>query len=414
MNIPSLTTRVLAATLLVSSALASAATLTGTVTNKTTGKPAADDTVVLVDVAAAMGEVAKATTDANGRYKLTEPGTSSYLVRVTHQGVGYYIGAPQNGKPGDITVYNVATKVPGVTIDTDVIEVETDGSQLHVNERIFVHNTAKPPVTQWSKKSFEIVLPEDATITEAGAQRPGGLPTNIQPNSDGAKGHYSYDFPIQPDDGDKDTLFQVGYTVPYTAGKYTFHSVLKLAADNFAVLLPKSMSFSAGADAAFKPVQADPGVLTYLLKSPAADKPIEYTVSGSGSLPHEDQNGQGDQGAASQPGGGIGEPNRTPDPLSKYKWWILGTLVVLMAAGAAFLLRKPAGAATTPAAPPAPDTTSVPTPTAPKSESGLRDALKEELFNLESEKLSGTISEQEYAENKAALEVVIKRSLKKQ
>ena len=48
--------------------LAQAATITGTVTDKTTGKPAVGDTVVLVDVQAGMNEAANATTDANGHY----------------------------------------------------------------------------------------------------------------------------------------------------------------------------------------------------------------------------------------------------------------------------------------------------------------------------------------------------------
>ena len=54
--------------------------ITGTVTDKTTGKPAVGDTVVLVDVQTGMGEVAKTTTDAGGHYKLTKPGNSNYLV----------------------------------------------------------------------------------------------------------------------------------------------------------------------------------------------------------------------------------------------------------------------------------------------------------------------------------------------
>jgi ribosomal protein L29 len=39
--------------------------------------------------------------------------------------------------------------------------------------------------------------------------------------------------------------------------------------------------------------------------------------------------------------------------------------------------------------------------------------LKEELFSLESEKLSGTMSADEYAKQKAALETVLRRALKK-
>ena len=55
-----------AAILFLSAALAQAATVTGTVTDKTTGKPAAGDPVVLVDVQAGMGEVSHATTECPG------------------------------------------------------------------------------------------------------------------------------------------------------------------------------------------------------------------------------------------------------------------------------------------------------------------------------------------------------------
>ena len=102
--------------------LAQAATVTGTVMNKTTGKPAAGDKVALVDVQAGMAEVGQATTDAQGHYTLNTPGPGPYLIRVTHQGAGYFIAAPQGGGPGDIPVYDVAAKVDGVSIEADVME----------------------------------------------------------------------------------------------------------------------------------------------------------------------------------------------------------------------------------------------------------------------------------------------------
>jgi ribosomal protein L29 len=43
----------------------------------------------------------------------------------------------------------------------------------------------------------------------------------------------------------------------------------------------------------------------------------------------------------------------------------------------------------------------------------LLNALKEELFALESAKLSGTLAPGEYEEVKAALETVLKRALKR-
>jgi hypothetical protein len=48
----------------------------------------------------------------------------------------------------------------------------------------------------------------------------------------------------------------------------------------------------------------------------------------------------------------------------------------------------------------------------PTGNAALLNSLKDELFALESEKLSGTISPAEYADAKAGLEAVLKRALK--
>lgn len=409
-------------------AVALAATVSGTVTNKTTGKPSAGDTVVLVDVQAGMGEVAKATTDANGKYTINMPGSGPYLIRATHQGAGSFIAAPQGGGPGaDISVYNVAAKVSGVFIEADVVEIESQNGQLQVNERYFVHNTSQPPTTQWSKKSFEIILPENATLGAAGSQRPGGLPTSTNVEPSGAKGHYSFSVPIEPDKGDKDTLFQISYSLPYSSGKADFKSVVTLPADNFAVLLPKSMTFTAGPGENFRSVQQDPGVQTFIVKNAVPEKPIAFSVSGEGSMPREDQsagaNAQGGAGgqASGQPGGGIGEPINTPDPLSKYKWWILGGLALLLTAGAAFLLRRPAGGVAPASAagghvPPAAHSATVayqPVASAANKNAALLNVLKDELFAIESEKIAGTLSADEYVKVKSALETVLARALKR-
>ena len=429
---------VAAAALLFAAALASAATVTGTVIDKTTGKPAAGDTIVLLDVQASMGEIAHAVTDAKGAYKLNEPGAGPYLIRVTHQGAGYFIAAPQGNQPGDIPVYDVAAKVDGVSIEADVFEIETDNGQLRVTERYFVHNTSSPPRTQWTPKSFEIVLPPEATIAGVAAQRPTGLPTSVKLDPTGAKGHYAFNFPIQPDEGEKDTLFQIEYTLPYTNGRYTFHPNETLRTQSVGVLMPKGMTFS-DASPAFQPVQQDPGVQTFVARNIAPSAQLEFTVAGTGSMPREAQGGagagpQGDNAAQSAgapgntPGGGIGEPINTPDPLSKYKWWILGGLALLLVAAAGFLLRKPptapgatpayasgAGAAH-PATAPTPGFGGYPAPpasTPAAKNAALLNALKEELFALESEKLSGALSAEEYAEIKPALEIVLKRALKR-
>jgi hypothetical protein len=392
------------------------AQITGTVTNKTTGTPAVGDTVVLVDVQAGMGEAAKTTTDARGHYKLTRPGHSNYLVRVTHQGATYFIGAPEGNAAGDLAVYDVAAKVDGVAIDEDVVGiVESANGRLRVVERYAVHNVSMPPRTQWSQRSFEIVLPAEAEVDGASAQRPSGLPTSLKLDPDGPKGHYSFNFPIQPDDGEKSTLFQIEYELPYSAGKFTFHPQVTIPARTVWAMMPKSMTFAAGAGSAFISSPQDPSFQTYVYKNAVPGKALEFTVSGTGAIPREEQGAQGSQQpgaggddasvAGGRPGGGMANPINTPDPLSKYKWYILTLLVLLLAAAAAFLLRKPAAGAV--AVDGAVQTYIPPT----VGGAGILNALKEELFALESDKVAGKISPAEYAELKAAMEKILKRAL---
>jgi len=406
--------------------LAQAAQVTGTVTNKTTSKPSAGDTVALVEPMAGMAEVAHTKVDASGHYSLIRNNNAPALVKVTHQGADFFADVPQDGAVREISVYDVAPKVDGVSIEADVFEIESDNGQLRVIERFFVHNTSMPPRTQWSQKSFEIVLPEEAELASAQGQRPtaSSLPTSLKLQPNGPKGHFAFNFPIQPDEGDKDTQFTVSYSLPYN-GKFTFRPQVSLPAQSVGVLLPKSMTFAAGVGSTFQTLQQDPNVQTFVAKNVAPGKPLEFTVSGTGMMPREEQGASGVQGQeagapSGQPGGGIGAPINTPDPLSKYKWWILGGLALVLVAAAAFLLRKPAVipaagaayAAAPPAVPSLGQTAQIHATPAAK-DSSLLNALKEELFALESEKLTGNLSPTEYAEVKAALETVLKRALKR-
>ena len=403
--------------LLLAGTLAQATTYTGMVTNKTTSKPAAGDAVALINVQSGMKEVARATTDAKGHYSLQEAASGSYLVRVTHQGANYFVSASQNGSAGDLSVYDAVAQMDGLSLSADVIEGETEGNQLVVSERYYVQNLSSPAKTLNNPRGIEVVLPGDATLDTASATRPGGLATNIQLQPAKEKGHYLFIFPILPSQGDEHTLLSVRYRLPYSGGKYSFSAHIPLPTDNFAVLLPKSMSFTAGNGMNFKQVQMDAGVLTNIAKNVLPGKAIEFTVSGSGQMPDasssssDQQSDSGSTQSSNQAGGGMAAPINTPDPMSKFKGWILGVLAILLAALAAFLLRKPvaAQAEASAAAEKAAD------PAAASADGGdaLLHALKEELFVLESERFSGALSEEEYAEQKQALETVLKRALKR-
>ena len=429
----------LAATLVLAGwcgATALAGTITGTVTNKTDNKPAVGDAVTLLSLTAALQELAHAKTDAQGHFTLTTPDDSQpYLVRVHHETGDYFENMPPGLHEANITVYDVAKKVAGVSTEADVLRVEAANGQLTVTESYFVKNVSSPPVTQGGEHSYEIVLPEQATIEGAATVGPSNMPLAATPDPVTPKGHYAFSYPIRPNEGDNGTRFQVTYHVPYS-GSFTFHSRLMQGADNLAVMLPKSMQFQGNG---FQLVPDDVNAQTYLTRGVTAGQAVTFTVSGEGQLPRDTGDGGQAQGASGPagggagdasaqggpngaPGGGLGTPIATPDPLAKYKWWILGGLGLALVIAAAFLLRQPtpavvtsesAAAAKTPARSTGASgmSTAAPTVTAGQKQSLLLEALKEELFSIESERIAGTLTPEQYAEVKSGIEVVLKRAL---
>jgi hypothetical protein len=396
---------------------ANAASITGTVTNKTNNRPAAGDDVVLIRLAQGMQESTRTTTDSRGRYKLDLPDDGVHLVRVTHDKANYFSPAPPGTDTVDVTVYDAAAHVAGITGEADVMRIESDGSGagLRVVENFFVKNDSTPPRTQFSDRPFDFYLPDGAIVEGSAALGPGSMPIKAAPVplSD-EKNHYAFIFPIRPGE----TRFQITYRLPYS-GSFTFSPRPMLATDTVAIMMPKSMTFTPAANSPFAAVNDEVNAQTFVARTLPAGKPIPFTVSGNGQLPRDSQNADSNgssqsdpnapatPGSAStdtRPGGGLGTPIDTPDPLSKYKYWIIGGLLLLMAGIAGFLVSKPA-------APAPPDTS--PMPIAPLSGRSTLDALKEELFTLETDRLSGKLDEAEYAEHKAALETILKRALKR-
>ena len=155
-------------------------------------------------------------------------------------------------------------------------------------------------------------------------------------------------------------------------------------------------------------------------------------ASAASEQPASPEAGSAAAASDTRPGGGLGNPIDTPDPLTKYRWWILGSLSLVLAAAAAFFLRSPAptvaGAAIEApvAAPFTVATTGTfanagslaptrnPHSSASASESALLAALKEELFAVETERLQGKLAEDDYAQLKGALETVLRRALNRQ
>jgi len=428
--------------------LASAQTLTGTVKNSTTGKPAAGDEVVLLSLGQGMEEAGRTKADAKGNFsfKLDAPGP--HLIRVIHQEVTYHRMAPPGTTSVEVEVYDVGKKVEGIEVVADIMRFQATQGQLQVERTFAVNNTSKPPRTQMNEHNLEFYVPDGAQVTEGQAMTAGGQPVKSAPVPEGAnaKNRYAFLFPLRPGE----TRFNVLYTVPYT-GSVNIDPKSVYPLEHFVAIAPKAMEFSAAPGANFQiaPYPGQPDANVEVASSAQLGQPLAFKLSGEGTLaaPAED-GGQPSQGGGSsaqnenRPGGGLGPPIDAPDPLQKYRWYILGGFAAVLIVGGVYVASRqqaanradlsrgkgvaslqddgdyaaeesPARAMSAGTSRPS-DTR--PQPAAPRSSptSMLLEGLKEELFHLEVERQQGRISQQEYESAKSALDQTLQRALRRE
>jgi hypothetical protein len=406
-----------------------ASALTGVVTDRTTGKPSVGDTIAVINTAKSMDEIAKATSDASGRFHVDAPDGGQTLLHITHRGAEYFKSVPPGSSSVEIDVYDSAVKVAGIAGEALVLRAETDpsGKTLNLAENFFVQNAATPPRTEVGGNTFDFYLPKGAEIAQTIASTTGGLPTNVEVKTlDAASGHYAFTFPIRPGE----TRFQVVYSLPYN-GSQSFSLKLTVPTGDVAVMLPKSMQFAGSAQ--FQPLNQDPSALTYDAHQPDSAQPVEFSIHGSGQLPQTQDDVQGGSqamasgngsGAAvsssgARPGGGLGapgDPEGQNDPWARNKWLVLGVLGLALILGAGFMLKTGQAAPTIagaaqPIPPASASTTTVQITAAAPTADLLLQALRDELFALETDHLAGRLSDAQYAEQKSAFDIVLRRAL---
>ena len=400
-----------AAALIAFAASTYAATLTGTVTNGTTGKPSVGDEVILIKLAAGMDEVGHTKTNAQGKYTFTfDDDSAPHLVRVVHQDVTYHQPAPPGTNSADVTVYDVSPKVEGVHAVADLMYIQARQGQLGVTRIFAIDNTSKPARTQMNDANFEFYMPEGAEIDAAEAQTAGGQGVNVSPTPQAEKGRYAFVFPLRPGQ----TQFQVTYHLPYS-GKATVDPHLIYPLQHFVAILPKSISFAPAQAGMYENRQPpdQPDGVAEIATNPQPGQKLAFDISGNGLLKSEDQDASnGGAGTTATPGGGLGAPIDAPDPLDKYRWYILGGFGAALVVGAFYTVNRSKSSQVP--APAAMSASAASLPAAPSaSAAGLLEGLKEELFQLEIEHQQGQISDEEYAKTKAALDQTLARAIKR-
>jgi hypothetical protein len=440
---------------LILAAYAGAETLTGTVTNATTGKPAAGDDVILIKLGNGMEEAARTKADAKGNFSFNYDDQGPHLIRAVHQGVTYHRMAPPGTTSVEVQVNDVAKKVDGISLTADVMRFQVEQGQLEVMRLFAVNNTSKPPKTQMNDHNFEFYLPGGAKVVQATATTAGGNPLSTNPVPQGEKNRYAFLFPLRPGE----TRFEVAYALPYS-GSISIDPKSVYTMQHFVVMLPKSMQFQASSGTQFQSMNdpQQPDAIVQVVSLPQPGQPLGFKLSGEGMLAASTGGGanqggggggsMGAQSAESRPGGGLGPPIDAPDPLQKYRWYIIFGFAAALAVGAVYVARRQRSALAVadvgpvtdfevaqPPLPPAaqrvPHVTPLPArvvapppssapvtataaPAARSSSSMLLEALKEEIFQLEVEHKQGKISQQDYEKTKAALDGTLAHAIKRE
>ncbi|HLJ87338.1 MAG TPA: hypothetical protein VKZ53_10985 [Candidatus Angelobacter sp.] len=390
--------------------LASAAdTITGKAINQTTGQPASGDDVILLRLAQGMQEEARATVDAQGAFALnvTFP-KDDHVVRVFHRGVNYDRTVIP-GSPVEVKVYDAEPKIEGIYGMIGIVELGAAGKVLNVTEDYDINNPSNPPKTQANPRNFDLQVPDKAEIELVQVKGPESIWVTVRPTPAKNRSNlYSINFPLRPGH----TLFKIKYHLPYEEGHSTLQPRPPYPIERLGIMLPQSMQFTGkgkGDNGGFIST-SEKGIQVQVVAGGAkiVGKVPAFEVSGGGEMPeitaHANAGPQhitappaaaapGAPGAPAN-GGRRSAPSSAGGTQQSKEFWLMitgiGTLVVVGLA--VFLKMRPK---TGPAAP---------------RKVGL-EALKEELFRLENERLSGSISAEKYAATKEALNRSIQRAM---
>ncbi len=386
--------------ILASTLAAQAEPLKGVVRNGTTNKPSVGDEVTLKRIGNGMEDAGKTKTNARGEFSFNvPPAQQPYIVWIQHQGVIYTQRAMPGGNDIVARVFDASPEVKEINIIEHAVVLHTgDAANTLIAEDIYtVGNTSNPPRTMLKPHTLEFALPEGASITESSARSAGGMEVKAAVVPQGEPNKYAFGFPVRPGE----TQFDVKYTVAYP-GKLKMNPASATPVDTLVIAIPQSIKFSASDSSQYQSRNNPqfPGVNLLVAKNVAANSNVGFEIKGSGDMPRESGAAGGGQPENNRPGGGLGLPNQMPDPLQSGQWLFLGVLSLFLAAGAIYVYTANQHA---------------PAAANPQNRGGmLMEALKEEVFQLEADRLQGKVSQQDYQTAKSALDKTLQRAVQRQ
>jgi hypothetical protein len=431
-------------------AVASAGTVTGTIRNGTDGKIAAGVDVILIQLQGGMQPVVNTKSDAAGAFKFDFPaiGQQPMLIRAVYHGVMFHQPLPPGRDKVDVTVYEPSADSKIVNVGSRVVVFQPNGGNLLVGEEYALQNQSQPPKAFYNENGdFQFQLPQGSQLGQVSSWGPSGMPV-VQGTKDRGKGKYAIAYAFQP--GDNGVRFS--YQLPYPSN----HADLRLTSDysvgRVMLVAPPSVTIKSEGFAA---AGTEQGFNLYTRDSLPAGFPFDVSVSGTAPPPQASQEPGNDQDPSVN-----SRANETiqalPNRLDSLRWIIIGGFAALIAIGVLLLWRQPvlaqvSGAAdlrlpappvqgprkrkaqAAPAPPPkasvAEQAKTAPVPAVSAAAQPARSAsavataevsgveaevqnslesLKDKLFRLELRRQAGTISEEDYARERARTEAVLR------
>lgn len=399
-----------------------AGTVHGAVKNGTTGKPAAGVQVVLIQLQGGMQPVANTQSNAQGQFTFDNPGLGAQpmLVRAVYGGINFHQPVPPGKSDVEVTVFEPTRDPKAIAVTTRVVFFQPNGANLIVGEEYSLQNDTKPPAAYFrADGNFDFSLPENAQLQQVAASGPAGMPV-VQAPIDKTKGRFAIAYAFRPGEN----VVRYSYEIPYPNNT----AALKIPPSAYPVrrllvVAPPTVQISGEGLLSGGQEQ---GMNVYGRENLVANATVAVNVSGTAPPPSAG-NGADAGAGPSEPGqeaqGGSTGVNiqQVPGRLDVLKWPLVAGFAGVFAVGAFLLARKPV-AVTLPADSNSADYSSI--PAAPTGNTKIPtgtplenvnaavatslDYLKEQLFRLELRHQAGTISDAEYASERARAEKVLR------
>jgi hypothetical protein len=416
----------LAALVLAPIAYAQAGTVHGTVKNGTSGKPAAGVEVILIQLQGGMQPVANSKTDAQGQFSFDNPslGAQPMLVRAVFHGVNFHQPVPLGTSDIKVDVFDPTPDAKTIGVPSHIVVLQPNGSSLIVGEEYSIQNNSKPPQAYFrADGNFEFAVPDKAQLQQTAAWGPSGMPV-VQATIDKNKNKYAIAFAFRP--GESGVRYS--YELPYAGNSTTLNLPTVYPGARLLILAPPTMQISGDG---LQPGGQEQGMTIYGREGVPAGSVLAVSISGT-APPPANAGGGGDAGAQgrdSQQGGaaeGGVSVQQIPGRLDVLKWPLIAGFLGVFALGAILLARRPVvavagGAPSDVEDAPAPRLKKPKSPVVPPARAlsasmaevdsavGVSlDSLKDQIFRLELRRQAGTISEEEYAQERARTEKVLR------